>query len=284
MREGGLHGAAAGKNALKPIQIEGEGGEEWKKLIGWSLWGGGGMKAENIHTGGGWEKWTTGLTKMLGGHGKLTIHWNTQCSELSVLSFPFSQKYYTYQKFNLFYAIPYIGGDLVNWIWGGFGVDNPFPLSFLGKFLLQQNSSKLPSKLLVWQTTYTTKCMHMPGSKFVSTRLELLFPVGQVAGRAITRCVHGHTSKPIISMIGYRYSVCWYTWLGVPDIHVSSVHKEVFTYLSLTIITWPTRVTRLRMFPIGSNWKTRGCMCSLPLRRSMKLNACILFLAHMVYL
>jgi hypothetical protein len=28
MREGGLHGAAAGKNALKPIQIEGEGGEE----------------------------------------------------------------------------------------------------------------------------------------------------------------------------------------------------------------------------------------------------------------
>jgi len=42
---------------------------------------------------------------------------------------------------NLFSAIPYIGEDLVNWIWGGFAVDNPtlvrfFSLHFLLPFVV----------------------------------------------------------------------------------------------------------------------------------------------------
>jgi ubiquinol-cytochrome c reductase cytochrome b subunit len=43
---------------------------------------------------------------------------------------------------NLFSAIPYIGGDLVNWMWGGFAVDNPtltrfFSLHFLLPFIIR---------------------------------------------------------------------------------------------------------------------------------------------------
>jgi len=42
---------------------------------------------------------------------------------------------------NLFSAIPYIGGELVNWIWGGFAVENPtlvrfFSLHFLLPFIV----------------------------------------------------------------------------------------------------------------------------------------------------
>jgi hypothetical protein len=41
------------------------------KEADWLIFVGGGMKAENIHTGGGWEKWTTGLKKCLGVMGNL---------------------------------------------------------------------------------------------------------------------------------------------------------------------------------------------------------------------
>ncbi len=34
---------------------------------------------------------------------------------------------------NLFSAIPYIGEDLVNWIWGGFAVDNPTLVRFYSR-------------------------------------------------------------------------------------------------------------------------------------------------------
>merc|ERR1712212_459756 len=42
---------------------------------------------------------------------------------------------------NLFSAIPYVGADLVSWIWGGFAVDNPtltrfFTLHFLLPFIV----------------------------------------------------------------------------------------------------------------------------------------------------
>jgi ubiquinol-cytochrome c reductase cytochrome b subunit len=42
---------------------------------------------------------------------------------------------------NLFSAIPYLGGDIVTWLWGGFAVDNAtltrfFALHFIVPFLI----------------------------------------------------------------------------------------------------------------------------------------------------